>query len=87
MAVFTSSTAKGDVEHSRYGYKAGATYSSGTAMAVPFFYSTIGFSFKKLARKTADRDRKAQITALCSTPPIHYALNSSFMLRGVVAIL
>ena len=34
--------------------KAGAVYSSGTTMVVPVSYSTIGFSFKKLGRKTAD---------------------------------
>jgi len=52
-----------------------------------FSYSTIGISFKKLARKSADRNWRLQIATLCFTPPIHYALNSSLMLKVAVALL
>jgi len=57
------------------------------AKPIRFSYLTIAFSFQKLAGKTADRKRKAQITALCCTPPVHRPLNSSIMHRGAVAIL
>ena len=52
--------------------KAGATYSSGTAMAERVFWLNDTFQSKKSAHK---------ITALCSAPPIHnpLQLHPSFM--------
>ena len=46
-----------------------------------FSGSTIHFSFKKLAHKTADRIGKPKTTAVCSPPPFHrpLKLNPSIM--------
>ena len=71
----------------------GITYQGRRNLFVWYSHGRTGFLTQQKvlalppARKIADGNRKAQINALCCTPPIRHPLNSLIMRRGEVAIL